>query len=301
MEMMPYRPDDACLRGRGRGASLATSGPAARPTGARACRCSGPGPDAARTAGRGCAVAVRATDDRASGALHLAAAHQRGRLRAVHRWTHRERAAGRYACFAVVPAGETAAVGSFQIRVLDETRRRRRVGLHPGRGVLGHGAVSGRRAARRRLRVRRDGRATGWKRARPSPTGAAKGALAKGGRGAGSGAAAVVRTARRTAGPDPLGDPSRRLVGRAHRASVDHSLSARGIRPARRAPCGALRVNRPRRVEGQRSLRECRTGAVEGRVNLEHPGNCGCSSGSATGRAVACVLQSAHDSPCHPT
>lgn len=31
-------------------------------------------------------------------------------------WTHRERAAGRYACFAVVPAGETAAVGIFQVR-----------------------------------------------------------------------------------------------------------------------------------------------------------------------------------------
>jgi ribosomal-protein-alanine N-acetyltransferase len=35
-------------------------------------------------------------------------------------WTHRERAAGRYACFAVVPEGETAAVGIFQIRVLSE-------------------------------------------------------------------------------------------------------------------------------------------------------------------------------------
>ena len=34
-------------------------------------------------------------------------------------WTHRERAAGRYACFAVVPEGETVAVGIFQVRVLD--------------------------------------------------------------------------------------------------------------------------------------------------------------------------------------
>ena len=34
-------------------------------------------------------------------------------------WTHRERAAGRYACFAVVPAGATAAVGIFQVRLLD--------------------------------------------------------------------------------------------------------------------------------------------------------------------------------------
>ncbi len=34
-------------------------------------------------------------------------------------WTHRERAAGRYACFAVVPEGETVAVGIFQVRMLD--------------------------------------------------------------------------------------------------------------------------------------------------------------------------------------
>lgn len=36
-------------------------------------------------------------------------------------WTHRERAAGRYACFAVVPEGQTAAVGLFQVRRLDGT------------------------------------------------------------------------------------------------------------------------------------------------------------------------------------
>ena len=34
-------------------------------------------------------------------------------------WTHRERAAGRYACFAVVPDDETAAVGIFQVRMLE--------------------------------------------------------------------------------------------------------------------------------------------------------------------------------------
>jgi RimJ/RimL family protein N-acetyltransferase len=34
-------------------------------------------------------------------------------------WTHKERAAGRYACFAVVPEGETAAVGIFQIRLIE--------------------------------------------------------------------------------------------------------------------------------------------------------------------------------------
>jgi RimJ/RimL family protein N-acetyltransferase len=36
-------------------------------------------------------------------------------------WTHRERAAGRYVCFAVVPSGTDTAVGIFQVRQLDLT------------------------------------------------------------------------------------------------------------------------------------------------------------------------------------
>lgn len=34
-------------------------------------------------------------------------------------WTHRERQAGKYACFAIVPAGTDAAVGIFQVRSLE--------------------------------------------------------------------------------------------------------------------------------------------------------------------------------------
>jgi ribosomal-protein-alanine N-acetyltransferase len=34
-------------------------------------------------------------------------------------WTLRERAAGHYACFAIVPQGMTAAIGIFQVRALD--------------------------------------------------------------------------------------------------------------------------------------------------------------------------------------
>lgn len=34
-------------------------------------------------------------------------------------WAQRERAAGRYACFAVVPAGDETAVGIFQVRLLE--------------------------------------------------------------------------------------------------------------------------------------------------------------------------------------
>ncbi len=36
-------------------------------------------------------------------------------------WTHRERAAGNYVCFAVVPAGGDEAVGLFQVRKLEPT------------------------------------------------------------------------------------------------------------------------------------------------------------------------------------
>jgi RimJ/RimL family protein N-acetyltransferase len=34
-------------------------------------------------------------------------------------WTHRERMAGNYACFAIVPQGMTTAIGIFQVRSLD--------------------------------------------------------------------------------------------------------------------------------------------------------------------------------------
>jgi ribosomal-protein-alanine N-acetyltransferase len=34
-------------------------------------------------------------------------------------WTHRERQAGHYACFAIVPQGLTTAIGIFQVRSLD--------------------------------------------------------------------------------------------------------------------------------------------------------------------------------------
>ena len=34
-------------------------------------------------------------------------------------WTHRERAAGNYACFAIVPAGMDTAIGIFQVRSLE--------------------------------------------------------------------------------------------------------------------------------------------------------------------------------------
>jgi ribosomal-protein-alanine N-acetyltransferase len=55
------------------------------------------------------------------------------------RWGHQERAAGRYACFAIVPAGQTTAVGMFQIRLLDADARIAEWGFALGSGYWGTG------------------------------------------------------------------------------------------------------------------------------------------------------------------
>jgi [ribosomal protein S5]-alanine N-acetyltransferase len=60
-------------------------------------------------------------------------------------WTHRERAAGRYVCFAVVPQGGTTAVGLFQIRQLEQGFASAEWGFaigsaHWGTGIFAEGA-----------------------------------------------------------------------------------------------------------------------------------------------------------------
>ncbi len=60
-------------------------------------------------------------------------------------WAIAERAAGRYACFAVVPHGMQTAVGLFQVRQLEPGLCHRRVGLCAGLRVLGHRHVHRRR------------------------------------------------------------------------------------------------------------------------------------------------------------
>jgi RimJ/RimL family protein N-acetyltransferase len=54
-------------------------------------------------------------------------------------WTHSERAAGRYVCFAVVPNGSDDAVGLFQIRQLGETFEVAEWGFALGRPMWGTG------------------------------------------------------------------------------------------------------------------------------------------------------------------
>src|SRR4029453_2147532 len=54
-------------------------------------------------------------------------------------WAQRERAAGRYICFAVVPAGMDTAIGIFQVRQLDPTFTTAEWGFAVGRAFWGSG------------------------------------------------------------------------------------------------------------------------------------------------------------------
>jgi RimJ/RimL family protein N-acetyltransferase len=58
-------------------------------------------------------------------------------------WAQRERAAGRYACFAVVPDGYDTAVGLFQIRQLDPTFGTAEWGFALGSAFWGSGLFVG--------------------------------------------------------------------------------------------------------------------------------------------------------------
>ena len=57
-------------------------------------------------------------------------------------WAQRERAAGRYICFAVVPDGMDTAIGIFQVRQLDPDVLDGGMGLRDRPGLLGHRASS---------------------------------------------------------------------------------------------------------------------------------------------------------------
>jgi RimJ/RimL family protein N-acetyltransferase len=54
-------------------------------------------------------------------------------------WTHRERAAGNYACFAVVPHGMDSAIGIFQVRQLEPGFATAEWGFAIGSGFWGTG------------------------------------------------------------------------------------------------------------------------------------------------------------------
>jgi RimJ/RimL family protein N-acetyltransferase len=55
------------------------------------------------------------------------------------RWSRRERAAGRHACFAMVPEGSSVPIGMFQIRILDAEQRSGEWGFALGSSHWGTG------------------------------------------------------------------------------------------------------------------------------------------------------------------
>jgi RimJ/RimL family protein N-acetyltransferase len=57
-------------------------------------------------------------------------------------WAQRERAAGRYICFAVVPDGKDAAIGIFQVRQLDPMFSTAEWGFAIGRAFWGSGVFT---------------------------------------------------------------------------------------------------------------------------------------------------------------
>jgi RimJ/RimL family protein N-acetyltransferase len=55
------------------------------------------------------------------------------------RWTHKQRAEGKHACFVIVPEGQTTAVGMFQVRMLDEASKTAEWGFALGSAFWGSG------------------------------------------------------------------------------------------------------------------------------------------------------------------
>ena len=72
-------------------------------------------------------------------------------------WTHRERAAGNYICFAVVPHNMDSAIGIFQVRQLEPGFGTAEWGFAIGSAFWGTGVFLDAATAGRRLRLRRVG------------------------------------------------------------------------------------------------------------------------------------------------
>ena len=126
-------------------------------------------------------------------------------------WTHRERAAGNYICFAVVPTNMDTAIGIFQVRQLEPGFGTAEWGFALGSAFWGSGVFHRRRDSRRRLRVRH--------RRRAAPRGARgdgertrQRRAAEGRRRAGRCAAQVLPARRRVPGSDPVDAARRRLA-----------------------------------------------------------------------------------------
>ena len=139
-------------------------------------------------------------------------------------WTHRERAAGNYVCFAVVPHNMDTAIGIFQVRQLEPGFGTAEWGFAIGSSFWGTGDFPRRRHAGRRLRVRSrrhaSARGSGRDGERPWQRRAAQGWRRSGGR-----ASQVVPARRRVSRSNPVDDPRRRLAPQPVAVEADDPLT----------------------------------------------------------------------------
>ena len=145
-------------------------------------------------------------------------------------WAQRERAAGRYICFAVVPDGMDTAIGIFQVRQLDPTFSTAEWGFAIGRAFWGSGVFVGGRAADHRLLVRDRRRppagGPGGRRQRPRQRRARQDRRRQG-----SDPAPELPARRAVLRPGALVDRARRLASRQSRVGRGGSLMAPIHRP----------------------------------------------------------------------
>ena len=126
-------------------------------------------------------------------------------------WTHRERAAGNYACFAVVPHGMDTAIGIFQVRQLEPGFGTAEWGFAIGSAFWGTGMFMDGAPHGDRVRVRDDRHAPA-RGARGDPERPRQRRAAEGRRDAGRHPAQVVPPQRRVSRPGSLDDPGRGLA-----------------------------------------------------------------------------------------
>ena len=155
-------------------------------------------------------------------------------------WTHRERAAGNYVCFAVVPHGMDTAIGIFQVRQLEPGFGTAEWGFAIGSSFWGTGMfIDGAKlvvdfafevVGAHRLEARA-----------ATANGRGNGALRKVGAVQEGVLAQVVPAGRRVSGSDPVDDPRRRLASQPVAVEADDSLRARAGASRLRQGSGELR------------------------------------------------------------
>ena len=126
-------------------------------------------------------------------------------------WAHAERAAGRYACLAVVPHGMTTAIGLFQVRQLEPGFASAEWGFALGAEYLGLGSVHRERAAGRGI-CAGNTRRTAARSARGGSQRPRQRRAAQTRRGAGRRAPPVIPQERPVSRPDAVVDPPRGMA-----------------------------------------------------------------------------------------